>query len=210
VIRYLLLCSVLIPCAASAELAMRDIRLGIVTRPAAFDFTLETPLTSRSGSDAFDGGLSLDGGVRWSFARTGDSLGLVLGADLAFDGQTYDNADGLTSAWGKASAGLGWAITDRLTLLGEGLAGFGLSTLKLPATPAAPAFTADGTAVAYEARVSGLWQFTRDFNAGLMVGWLVASHDLSGDDSTLKLDQSGWYAGLVFAWRLSDTPAPLE
>jgi len=212
VIRNLLLCCFLIPCASTAELVVRDVRLGLATRPGAFDFNLDTPLAKTSGSDAFDGGLSLDGGLRWSFARTGDSVGLVLGADLALDQQSYggSSSDGLTAMWGKGSAGVGWAATDRITVFGEGLVGLGRSSLQLPATTAAPSYEASGNAVAYEARVTGTWQFTRGFNAGLMLGWLVASHDLSGDDGTLTLDQSGWYTGLVFAWRINDTPSGLE
>jgi len=200
----------LIASVPAAELAVRDVRLGIATRPADFDFTVTTPLVSGSGSDAFDGGLSVEGGLRWSFARTGDAFGLIAGADLAMDGQGYEDGDGLATMWAKAAGGFGWAVNDQLTLMAEGLIGYGLSDLSLPATSSAAAYTADGTATAYEARVTGTWQFTRDFNAGLMVGWLVADHDLSGDDSELTIEQSGWYAGVVFAWRINDLPLPLE
>lgn len=209
-IRPLLLLSIILPCAVAAELVVRDVRLGVVTRPSEFDFTITSPLAKVTGKDAFDGGLSLEGGIRWSFAHAGDRLGLVVGADLALDGQSYGSGDGLTAMMAKASAGLGWAATDQLTVLGEGLVGYGLSTLKLPASAAAVDYSADGTAIAYEARVTGTWQFTRGFNAGLMAGWLVATHDLSGDDSDVKLEQSGWYVGLVMSWRINDVPVSLE
>lgn len=209
-IRNLLVCCLVSSTAAAAELAIRDLRLGVASRPADFDFTITAPLAEVSGSDAFDGGLSLEGGLRWSFAPTGSSFGLVAGADLALDGQSYDGGDGLATAWLKASAGCGWAATDQLTVLAEGLIGYGLSDLSLPASASAAAYTADGTALGYEARLTGTWQFTRDFNAGLMAGWLVADHDLSGADSELKITQSGWYAGVVFSWRLDDLPLPLE
>ncbi len=209
-IRSLLCCCVLLPAVTAAELVVRDLRLGVVTRPSEFDFTLSSPLAEVSGSDAFGGGLSVEGGVRWSFARTGDTFGLIAGADLALDGQSYDGGDGLTTGWAKAAAGLGWAATDRLTVLGEGLVGYGLSRLRLPATAAAADYSADGTAFAYEGRVTGTWQFTRGFNAGLIAGWLIAQHDLSGDDSDLTLKQNGWYAGLVMSWRINDLPEGLE
>lgn len=209
-IRPLLLCCILLPCAATAELVVRDVRLGLATRPSEFDFTLTSPLAEVTGSDAFEGGLSIDGGVRWSFAHAGDSFGLVAGADLAIDGQSYDGGDGLSSFSAKVAGGLGWAATDRLTVMGEGLLGYGLSTIRLPASSAAAAYSADGTVLDYELRVTGTWQFTRGFNAGLMAGWLVASHDLSGDDSALTLEQNGWYAGLVMSWRIEDMPTPLE
>ena len=209
-IRPILLSCVLLPCAMAAELVVRDIRLGLVTHPTEFDFTITSPLAEVDGSDAFDGGLVLEGGIRWSFAHAGDRLGLVAGADLAMAGQSYDGGDGLSTMMGKVSAGLGWAATDQLTVIGEGLVGYGLSTLKLPGTAAAGDYEADGTTVAYEARVTGTWQFTRGFNAGLMAGWLVESHDLSGDDSDLTIDQSGWYAGVVMSWRIDDVPTSLE
>jgi hypothetical protein len=211
VIRLLLLSCVLLTTAAAAELVVRDVRLGVATRPSDFDFTMTSPLAEISGSDAFDGGLSLEGGLRWSFAPVGSSLGLVVGADLAMDGESYGSGgDGLNTLWGKASAGLGWAVADRVTLIGEGLVGYGLSTLKLPKSSSTPAYDADGSAISYEGRVTGLWQFTRTFNAGLMAGWLVASHDLSGDTADLTIDQNGWYAGVVFSWRINDMPQALE
>lgn len=210
-IRLLLLCCVLFTSATAAELVVRDIRLGIATRPSNFDFTMSSPTVEVSGTDAFDAGLSLESGIRWSFAPVGDSIGLVVGADLAMDGQRYGGgSDGLSTVWAKGSAGLGWAATDRLTLIAEGLAGYGLSALRLPATSSMPEYSADGTAIAYEARLTGTWQVTRGFNAGVMAGWLVASHKLTNDDTDLTLDQSGWYAGLVFSWRINDMPQSLE
>jgi hypothetical protein len=208
--RILLLSCCLVAAASTAELAVRDIHLGLVNRPGDFDFDLKTSTVDISGSDAFDGGLSLEGGARWSFSRTGDSIGLIAGADIAVDRQSYDGGDGLTTLWGRAALGVGWAITDRLTLIGEGLAGFGLSSLKLPASQVAEEFTATGTAIDYEARVSATWQFTRDFGAGVIGGWMVASHDLSGDDTDITLDQNGWYVGLSAVWRMDDAPPGLE
>ena len=208
--RLILLSCFAIVTSSAAELVVQDVRLGLTTRPGDVDFTLQTSTVDREGSDAFDGGLSLEGGLRWSFAGTGDSFGVVLGADLAADGQTYDGGDGLVTGWAKASAGVGWAVNDQLTVLGEGLVGFGVSSLTLPATAASEEFTADGTAVAYEFRLTGTWQFTRGFNAGLIAGWLIAEHDLSGDDSDMTLEQSGWYAGLVLGWRIDDVPQTLE
>ena len=194
----------------AAELAVRDIHLGLATRPGDFDFDLSSSSANTSGSDAFDAGLSLEGGLRWSFARTGDSLGLVLGADLATDQMSYDGELGLSTLWARASAGLGWAATDRITVIGEILGGYGLSNLDLPATSVAPSLSASGSAISYETRVTGTWQFTRTFNAGLALGWLITSHDLSGDDVDITIDQGGWYLALLASWRISDTPPGLE
>lgn len=209
-IRILAISLLCLPILPAAELAIRDVRLGLVNRPADFEFELDTSTVDTSGEDAFDGGLSFEVGGRWSIARTGDSIGAVIGADAAIDRLSYDGSDGLTTLWGRAALGVGWAVSDRITLIGEGLVGYGKSSLSLPATDQADEFEADGTAISYEARISGTWQFTRSFGAGLAAGWLVSSHDLSGDDSELTLDQNGWYAGLIATWRISDAPPALE
>lgn len=209
-IRLLALSLLCLPLLPAAELVVRDLRLGLVNRPGDFEFEMDTSTVDSSGEDAFEGGLSLEVGGRWSITRTGDAIGFVGGLDLVADRQSYGGSDGLSTLWGRASLGVGWAITDRITLLGEGMFAYGLSDLRLPATSQAAAFTADGTAIAYEGRLSATWQFTRSFGAGLAAGWLVASHDLSGDDADLTLDQNGWYAGLIATWRFSDAPPALE
>lgn len=208
--RIIYLCLLGIATLPAAELAIRDVHLGLSNRPSNFDFELKSSTADVSGSDAFDGGLSLEVGGRWSFTRTGDSIGLVAGVDLAADAQSYGGGDGLSTLWGRGALGAGWAVTDRVTLIGEGLVGYGLSTLSLPATSQTAAFSADGNATSYEARVTGLWQFTRSFGAGLSAGWLVASHDLTSDGADLTLDQNGWYIGLTASWRISDAPPALE
>lgn len=208
--RILALVCILSATVPAAELVVRDIHLGLVNRPGDFDFDLKTSTVDTSGSDAFEGGLSLETGARWSITRTGDSIGLIAGADLAIDQQSYDGGDGLTSMWGRGALGIGWAINDRLIVTGEGLAGFGLSTLTLPQNDQNDELSADGTAFSYEGRITGIWQFNRSFGAGLIGGWLIASHDLSGDDTDITIDQNGWYIGLTATWRMSDAPPALE
>jgi len=201
----------LLVCAAvpAAELVVRDFRLGVGTRPLEFDYAYTGVLTSSNGTDGFDAALGLEAGGRWSFARAGDALGLVVGADLALDGWSYDGADGLASTWLRLSAGPGFALNDRVTLAAELGVQYGLSALTLPATASAPDFAASGTAVGYDLRVGGNWLVTRRFGVGLFAGWLIASHDLSGD-ADLTIDQSGWFAGLEAVWRFTDAPPRLE
>ncbi len=201
----------LLVCAAvpAAELVVRDFRLGVGTRPLEFDYAYTGVLTSSNGTDGFDAALGLEAGGRWSFARAGDALGLVVGADLALDGWSYDGADGLASTWLRLSAGPGFALNDRVTLAAELGVQYGLSALTLPATASAPDFAASGTAMGYDLRVGGNWLVTRRFGIGLFAGWLIASHDLSGD-ADLTIDQSGWFAGLEAVWRFTDAPPRLE
>lgn len=203
----LLLAIVVLP---AAELAVRDFRLGVATRPSDFHYSYSSPLSSGSGNDAFDTGLSIDGGGRWSFARPGDSVGVVLGAGLALDGQSYKGGDGLATTWGRVSAGVGWAPQDKWTLIGELGAMYGLSSIKLPSTAAAPAFKADGTATGYDARLVADYLLNRRTAVGFYAGWLVANHDLKDGSNKLKIDQSGWFAGLEMVWRFNDAPTRLE
>lgn len=201
----------LLVCASvpAAELVVRDFRLGVGTRPLEFDYAYTGVLTSSNGTDGFDAALGLEAGGRWSFARAGDALGLVVGADLALDAWSYDGADGLASTWLRLSAGPGFALNDRVTLAAEIGVQYGLSALTLPATASAPDFAASGTAMGYDLRVGGNWLVTRRFGVGLFAGWLIASHDLSGD-ADLTIDQSGWFAGLEAVWRFTDAPPRLE
>lgn len=193
----------------AAELVVRDIRAAAGSRPTDFDFTVTTPTVSGSGSDAFEGGLGLELGGRWSWARPGDALGVIAGADLILDAQSYGGSDGLATTWARACGGAGWALTDRVTLSAEVGLQYGISALSLPATTAAPAFDATGTAMGYDARVGGTWLATRSFGLGAHAGWLIASHDLSGD-ADLTIDQAGWFAGLELVWRFTDAPPRLE
>lgn len=208
-IRHLLLL-VAVSALPAAELAVRDLRLGLVSRPGDFDYTVSSSTAEVSGTDAFDAGLSAEAGLRWSFSRTGDSIGLVGGADLAIDTLEYASGDGMATGWGRVAGGVGWALTDRFTVTGEALVGAGWSVLSLPATAIAPAIDASGLAIAYEARVGAVWQATRGVGLGGFAGWLVSEHEVEDGDLTITLEQSGWYVGLQAVWRLDDAPPPLE
>jgi hypothetical protein len=194
----------------AAELVIRDLRLSAGTLPASFDYALSAPTVDASGTDAFEAALGLEAGGRWSFARAGDPLGLVVGGDLLLDGSSYQGSDGLATTAARLSAGLGWALNDRLTTTAEVGYMYGVSALSLPDTVTAPAFSATGTMSGYDLRVGGTWLATRRFGIGGYLGWLVSSHDLSGDDITLTIDQSGWFVGLEAVWRFTDAPTTLE
>jgi hypothetical protein len=193
----------------AAELVVRDLRLGLASVPLSFDYDYGGSSASDAGSDSFDAGLGLEFGGRWSFARAGDALGVVVGADLLLDAASYSGTDGLATSWVRISAGPGWAITDRVTGFAEVGLQYGLSALTLPATASSPSFSATGTALGYDARVGATWLPTRRFGVGGYAGWLIASHDLSGD-ADLTVDQSGWFVGLELVWRFTDAPSRLE
>jgi hypothetical protein len=201
---------ILLACSGTAaELVVRDIRASAGIRPTAFDFTLATPTLQASGTDGFDAGIGLELGGRWSFSRPGDAVGLVVGLDGMLDGYSYGGGDGLATSWLRVSAGPGWAITDRWTLTGEVGAMYGVSAIALPPTTSSTDFSATGTATGYDVRLAASWLLTRQFAIGAYAGYMMASHDLSGD-AAMTVDQSGLTGGLELIWRFTDAPPRLE
>ena len=195
--------------ASAAELVVRDLRVASGIRPTAFDFTLTTPTVQGSGTDAFDGALDLELGGRWSFSRPGDALGLIVGIDGVIDAYSYGGGDGLATTSLRLSAGSGYAITDRLTASLEVGAAYGMSAMSLPATTTSASLSATGTSTAYDLRVGTSWLLTRQFALGAYVGYMMVSHDLSGD-AAITVDQAGIIAGLELIWRFTDAPPRLE
>lgn len=194
----------------AAELVVRDLRLGMATRLLAFDFTTESRAGQRSGVDAFQAGLGLELGGRWSYARAGDAVGLVVGADVMLDAWTNEGGGGMAATWLRASVGPAWAISDDWTMMAEIGMLYGASGIKLPATTQTPEFTATGTASGYDLRIKADWLASRSFGIGGHVGWQLTSHDLKGDSVDLTIKQAGLFFGLEAIWRFSDVPSRLE
>lgn len=194
----------------AAELVVRDVRAAVLVRPGDFDFTLDSDLVDLSGSDAFDSGTGLELGMRYSFARPGSSWGLVVGGDAAADWYTYADDQGMVSYGLRGCAGVGWAVSDRWTLVLEGGLGYGFADLDLPATGAAPAFSADGDGLMYDARLSAVFFAARRWTVHGHVGWMISDYALAGDGVDLDLEQSGLYAGVGLTWLFSTKPRGLE
>ncbi len=208
-IRISCLTIILVASSMAAELVVRDVRIGLGGRPLAFDYTVSAPTVNTSGSDAFDAGLGLEAGGRWSFSRAGDAIGVVVGGDAMLDGLSYGGGDGLATTWLRLSAGPGWAFADGWDVVAEFGAQYGMSALSLPQSGAAPEFEASGSALGYDLRFNLTWMATRRFGVSLNAGWMMASHDLSGD-AAVTIDQSSWFSGLAAVWRFTDAPARLE
>ncbi|MEK7416026.1 MAG: hypothetical protein AAB263_22200 [Planctomycetota bacterium] len=194
----------------AAELVVRDVRVGLDGRPLAYSFSLTSNAGQASGNDAFQSALALEAGGRWSYARAGDSVGLIVGADVMLDGWSNSGGGGMATTWVRASVGPGWAINDRWTAMAEVGMQYGFSGLKMPASATSPAFTATGAANGYDLRLGATWLASRQFGIGGHVGWLVTSHDVSGDNVHLTIKQSGWFVGIEAVWRFSDVPSRLE
>lgn len=201
----------LLPAALPAvELVVRDIRAALLVRSSDFEFELDSPTFDRSGEDSFDSGTGVEVGARYSIAPTGGAWGLVFGGDLTADWYSYDGGDGLSMYGLRAAGGGGWAIADRWTLVGELGAGYAFSELTVPATTAAAEFTADGSALFYDARLSCLYRVAKRWSVHAHVGYMIASHDLEGSGVDVTVDQDGLWAGLGVTWLFSTKPTRLE
>jgi hypothetical protein len=197
-------------CMPAAELVMRDVGVGLVMPPTDFTYDLTSSAGDRTGSDAFDSAYGLEIHGRYSLARPGDALGVVLGAAVASERATYAGG----GSWSEFSAcgllGSGWAVTDRLILLGEAKLGLGVGKLTLAGNESMEAVTAAGPLVIGGVQASGHYSLSDSVVVGLGLGWQQTLASLSGDgvDATLKI--SGVTAFLSLDWRLSDRPFLLE
>ena len=194
----------------AAELVMRDIGVGVVQLPTDFSYDVSAPAGDRSGNDSFDSAYGIDVHGRYSMARTGDSIGLVLGGALGAEQATYAPGGAWTAFTATGLAGCGWALTDRIILLGEAQLGLGLGKLDIDGSTAANAIAVSGPLVRGGLQASGRFALTESLIIGLGVGWQQTMAQLSGDgvDTTLKI--SGTSAFLSLDWRLSDRPFLLE
>ncbi len=200
----------MVPAMPAAELVVRDLELSLSVLPVGFNYTVTSPTVSGSGNDAFTSGTEVSFGGRYALARPGDSLGLVFGAGLISDVWTYGTSGSLVANGVRASAGLGWAISDNWTLLVEPGFRYGLSTFNLPSSTTGPDYSATGSFSGYEARVSALWQVSQ----GLLVeghgGWLSVQHSSTSDNIDQTIDLSGLYIGIGVVWRWSSAPPRIE
>jgi len=195
----------------AVELVMRDLQADTTVRPTSFDFTLDTPTFTRSGSDAFDAGTGLELGGRYSLSRVGDPFGLILGLDATAEAYRYDSHDFMTTYGLRGSLGAGYAFNDDWTVTADLGLSYGMTDLSLPASDIAPELTADGTYLGYDLRVAALYGITRRMLISLQVGYLSVSHDLTtNQDHDLTLDLKGLYVGVGMTWRFSRAPERVE
>ncbi|MDA3961454.1 MAG: hypothetical protein PF961_11740 [Planctomycetota bacterium] len=194
----------------AAEIVIRDVRAAVLVRATDFDFDLSAPNRTQSGSDAFNSGTGLELGVRYGFSGTGSSVGLIVGGDLNADWYSYDGDDGLANYGLRGCVAGGWSPIDRWTFMLEGGLGAGYSSLSLPASDASAAFEADGSSLAYDARLVTMFRMSKRWAVHGHLGYMAASNDLSGDDIDITIDQGGLFAGVGVTWMFSTRPTRLE
>ena len=196
--------------ASDAELVTRDLFVSFDSQPTEFAFTADSEIGTRSGDDAFDSGLGISVGGRWSFTPPGSSLGLVVGGDLDVTSYRYENSAENLTFGARLIVGAGWAITDHWELLVEPTIEYGIATFEFPATQAYAAYEADGTLFGYGLRLNAIHRFTERWAVMGAIGWKRIDNDLSGDGIDLTLEQEGVSVSIGLLYRLSAAPARVE
>ncbi len=197
--------------AADAELVTRDLFVSFDSQPTDFSFTAETNgLEPISGDDAFESGLGVSLGGRWSFTQPGSSLGLVVGGDLDATSYQYENSAENLTFGARLIIGAGWAITDRWELLLEPTIEYGFGTFDFPATEFYATYQADGTFFGYGLRLNAIHRFSDRWAVMGAIGWKHIDNDLSGDGIDLTLKQEGVSLSIGLLYRLSAAPARVE
>ena len=204
---YLLMCSCGLP---AAELVVRDVGVSVGVAPSSFSYDLSNAAGSRSGDDAFDTNLEVEGHGRYSLAGTGESWGAVVGAGLALQRAGYGSGGGWVSPQVRALAGVGWALSDRWTLLGEAELGLGVGTLRIDGGASFPEQRYRGTVLAPGLRATALMTLSEQWYGSLSAGWRQTRGSFTGDGADLSLTISGFTAALGAEWRFSARPALLE
>jgi len=197
-------------CLPAAELVIRDVGVSLGTAPSEFSYDIDNSAGSRSGDDSFDTMFELEGTGRYSFAGTGESWGLVAGGGLAVQRAGYAQGGGWLATEVRGSLGVGWAVNDRLTLIGEGVFGIGIATLHIDGGDAFPESRLSGRVLAPGARAVALWTFSEQWYGSLSAGMTQTRGTLSGDGSDLTLTSTGFTGAIGIVWRFSARPALLE
>ncbi len=195
---------------AEAELVTRDLFVSFDTQPTDFSFTVDGPVGSRSGDDAFSSGLGLSLGGRWSLSSAGSNLGLVLGGDLDVTSYQYERSAENMTFGARLIIGGGWALSDRWELLLEPTVELGHAAFDFPATDSYPAYDTSGLLFGYGLRLGAIHRFNARWAVMGAVGWKRIENDLSGDGIDLTITQEGLSLSLGLLYRLSAAPARVE
>ncbi len=196
--------------AGAAELVIRDIGAEVELPATAFDFTVDDGSSSRSGSDSFEQAVGISIGGRWSFARTGDSSGPVLGISLAADRAAYPGGGSWFQSEVRGQAGWGWALNDRFAVLAEALLGLGAARLTIDGSGDFPSYSARGGILEPGAQAVLLWSVTDSWVVSGTAGYRYARAHLTGDDADVDLTLRGIAVAVGVAWRITDRPFLLE
>jgi hypothetical protein len=197
----------LVSLAPAAEIVRRDLQFSLGLTPTDFDYTIDSPGGTFSGSDAFDYGWQTRLGGRWAITSPGWSFAPVIGGDLSY--ATSYGAGGEMSCLGLGvTGGVAWAINERWSSDLELGLGFQHASLSLDS---GADLSGSGTLFATDVRARVLRQLDRTWSIGVEVGWQKSSGTIAASQSRdVDMDITGWTAGLLIVWRGSMRPAALE
>lgn len=194
----------------AVELVRRDVLFAIEVLPTDFDYSLEAPGGTESGSDEFDRSLGARFGGRWSFSRPGARGALVAGLDLRLGNSIYGDNGTYRTIGAGLSLGYAYSLSRRWAAYAEPVVEFGWATLDFEASSSAPAFSADGRHLLYGVRAGGIYALSSRWLIDASLGYVSIASDTSADELDFTIDQDGLAVSLGIIWRFSAAPARLE
>lgn len=190
--------------APAVEVVRRDVQFSLGSAPTDFDYTIDAPGGSFSGSDAFDVAWQARLGGRWALTAPGWSVAPIVGGDVVY-GMGHGAGGDLTLIGFGATAGLAWAIDERWALDGEIGLGYDHASLDVDA------LSGSGALFPFDLRLRLSRQLDRRWSVGVEAGWSYLTGSLDADGGReVEWDSSGLTVGLLITWRLSMRPAALE
>ncbi len=195
---------------SAADLVSRELVVTLEAEPTEFSWQIDSDGGSYSGNDMFATHLGMVLGGRYSLSSPGSSVGLMVGAGIAAGAATFEPSGDLWWGEGRLSAGMGWALTHRLTVVAEAGIAAGLDRMTSPGTSAYEGFTASGAHLAVLPAAAIYWDLGSSSRLSFTAGWRFSRHQLNDQDIDITLDQSGPTFSLGYAWALSDLPPSLE
>lgn len=196
--------------AYGAELVVRNLQVDLEFLPTDFDYEIKDGTGTRTGSDALDTGFGLAVGARYSFARTGDAHGFLVGAQLLVAQSSFDGQGDLTDYGLRVEGGYGFALNDQWTTNLLLRVGYGWATFDLDDNAVFPAVSLSGGGLTYGAALGIDYAINDRWQVNTAVGYLMTNYDLSGGGVDMTLERSGLSASIGFLYRFSNLPRPLE
>jgi Outer membrane protein beta-barrel domain len=194
----------------SSELVVRNLHFDVEFLPTDFDYEIQDSNGTRSGSDAFSTSYGIAMGARYSFARTGDAHGFLIGAQLLGAKADYKGTGTLTDLGLRAEGGYGYALNDQWTVNALARLGYGWSNFDLSSNAVFPSASLSGTTLIYGAAVGIDWEVASNWQINSSLGYMLMNYDLSGSGVDMTVNRGGLSASIGFLYRLSNLPSRLE
>jgi hypothetical protein len=196
--------------AHASELVVRNLQVDLEFLPTDFDYEIKDGTGTRTGSDALDTGFGIALGGRYSFARTGDAHGFLVGAQVLVAQSSFNSQGELTDYGLRVEGGYGFALNDQWTTNLLLRVGYGWATFALEDNAVFPAVSLSGGGLTYGAALGIDYAINDRWQINTAVGYLMTNYDLSGGGVDMTIERSGLSASIGFLYRFSNLPRPLE